>query len=124
MTVTDMVANARQAHAAVEHWTQAQADDLVAAVGWASYQEGHAEACARLACDETGMGNYEHKLLKHRKKTLGTLRDLHGVKSVGCIEEDPARGLLKFAKPVGVVGALTPVTNPSSTLCCNALAIL
>lgn len=65
-----------------------------------------------------------HKLLKHQKKTLGTLRDLHGVKSVGRIQEDRSRGLRKYAKPVGVVAALTPVTNASSTLCCNGLSIL
>jgi sulfoacetaldehyde dehydrogenase len=122
--IRDTVAKARAAQAAVEEYTQAQTDALVAAVGWAVYRREHAEACARLACEETGMGVYEHKLLKHQKKTLGTLRDLHGAKSVGLIEEDPARGLLKFAKPVGVVGALTPVTNASSTLCCNGLSIL
>jgi len=119
-----MLERARRAQAAAASWSQAQVDEAVAAAGWAVYRQDHAEACARLACDETGMGIYEHKLLKHRKKTLGTLRDLAGVKTVGCIEEDPARGLLKFAKPVGVVGALTPVTNPSSTLCCNGLSIL
>jgi sulfoacetaldehyde dehydrogenase len=123
-TVHDMVARARGAQAVIGAWTQAQVDEMVAAVGWAVYQRAHAEACARLACDETGMGIYEHKLLKHQKKTLGTLRDLHGVKSVGLIEEDRSRGLLKFAKPVGVVGALTPVTNASSTICCNGLSIL
>jgi sulfoacetaldehyde dehydrogenase len=123
-SVNDLIARARVAQMAIDHYTQEQVDDMVAAVGWAVYQEGSAAACARLACDETGMGNYEHKLLKHRKKTLGTLRDLQGVKSVDLIEENPARGLLKFAKPVGVVGALTPVTNPSSTLCCNGLSIL
>ena len=88
---------------------------MVAAVGWDVYQREHAEACARLACDETGMGVYEDKVLKHRKKTLGTLRDLQVRRRVGLIEEDRSRGLLKFAKPVGVVGALTPVTNASST---------
>lgn len=122
--VEEAVARARAAQAAVEDWSQEQVDAMIAAVGWAVYRREHAEACARMACDETGMGVYEHKLLKHQKKTLGTLRDLHGVKSVGLIEEDRTRGLLKFAKPVGVVAALTPVTNASSTLCCNGLSIL
>lgn len=123
-SVQEMVKKARIAQAAIEHWTQQQVDEMVAAVGWAAYRREHAEACARLACEETGMGVFEHKLLKHQKKTLGTLRDLQGVKTVGCIEEDRTRGLLKFAKPVGVVAALTPVTNASSTLCCNGLPIL
>jgi sulfoacetaldehyde dehydrogenase len=123
-SVQSLVARARAAQAAVESWTQAQVDEMVAAVGWAVYRREHAEACARLACDETGMGIYEDKVLKHRKKTLGTLRDLQDAKTVGPIEEDRSRGLLKFAKPVGVVGALTPVTNASSTICCNGLPIL
>jgi hypothetical protein len=98
-TVHDIVARARTAQAAVGDWTQAQVDEIVAAVGWNVYQREHAEACARLACDETGMGIYEDKVLKHRKKTLGTLRDLQDAKTVGLIEEDRSRGLLKFAKP-------------------------
>ena len=104
----EMVAGARNAQAAVEDWTQEQVNEMVTAVGWAVYRRDHAEVCARSAVEETAMGIYEHKLLKHQKKTLGTLRDLHGVRSVGIIEEDEARGLIKFAKPVGVVGALTP----------------
>ncbi|MHB0967659.1 MAG: aldehyde dehydrogenase family protein, partial [Bellilinea sp.] len=73
---------------------------------------------------ETGMGVYADKVLKHQKKTLGTLRDLHGLKTTGVIEEDPARGLLKLAKPAGVIGVLSPVTNASSTLAVNGLPIL
>ena len=119
-----IVDRARKAQAVVAEWSQDQIDRVVAAVGWAVYQEQNAIACAKLAAEETGMGNYDHKLGKHRKKTLGTLRDLHGVKSCDLIEVDSARGLMKFAKPVGVIGALTPVTNPSSTLCCNGLSIL
>jgi sulfoacetaldehyde dehydrogenase len=120
----EMVARARAAQAVVEFWTQEQVDEMIAAVGWEIYQREHAEICARKAIEETKMGIYEHKLLKHMKKTLGTLRDLHGLKTVGVIEEDKEKGLLKFAKPVGVVGALTPVTNASSTICCNGLSIL
>jgi sulfoacetaldehyde dehydrogenase len=122
--LSELIARARAAQAVVEFWSQEQIDDLVAAVGWELYQKEHAEACAALAIEETKMGRYDHKLSKHMKKTLGTLRDLHGVKTVGIIEDNPAKGLIKIAKPVGVVAALTPVTNASSTICCNALHIL
>ena len=122
--LVDLLERARAAQAAVEFWDQEQVDQMVAAVGWQVYRRDHAEACARSAVDETRMGVYEHKVLKHQKKTLGTLRDLHGVKTAGIIEEDVRRGLLKLAKPVGIVAALTPVTNASSTLCCNGLPIL
>jgi len=119
-----MMERARAAQAVVEFWDQEQVDEMVAAAGWAVFQRPHAEACARSAVEETKMGVYEHKVLKHQKKTLGTLRDLQGVKTVGVIEENKEKGLLKIAKPVGVIGALTPVTNASSTICCNGLPIL
>jgi len=122
--IDEMVAKARAAQEQVEFWPQDRVDEMVAAVGWQLYQREHAEACARLAVDETGMGVYADKVLKHQKKTLGTLRDLHGLQTTGVIEEDPARGLIKIAKPVGVIGVLTPVTNASSTLAVNGLPIL
>lgn len=122
--ISAFVARARQAQKQVEFWSQARVDRMVAAVGWSLYRPSQAERCARLAVQETGMGVFEDKLFKHRRKTLGTLRDLQGVRTVGVLEEDAARGLIKLAKPVGVVGAITPVTNPSSTPACNALAIL
>ena len=122
--IHELVARARQAQAVIADWAQDKVDAMVAAAGWALYKEAHAVACAELACKETGMGVRADKLFKHRKKTLGTLRDLQGVKTVGVIEEDKARGLIKVAKPVGVVAAITPVTNPTSTVAANGLAIL
>ncbi len=122
--ILELVQKARAAQEQIEFWPQERVDEMVAAVGWQLYQLPHAEACARSAITETGMGVYEDKLLKHQKKTLGTLRDLHGLRTVGIIEEDPARGLVKIAKPVGVIGALTPVTNATSTIAVNGLPIL
>jgi sulfoacetaldehyde dehydrogenase len=122
--IRELVARARTAQEQIEFWPQEKVDEMVAAVGWEVYQRPHAEACARLAVDETGMGVYEDKVAKHQKKTLGTLRDLHGLKTCGVIEDDREKGLLKIAKPVGVIGALTPVTNASSTITCNGLPML
>ncbi len=122
--IAELVRKARIAQEQIEFWPQERVDEMVAAVGWQLYQRPHAEACAELAVRETGMGVYADKVLKHQKKTLGTLRDLHGLKTTGVIEEDPARGLLKLAKPAGVIGVLSPVTNASSTLAVNGLPIL
>ena len=58
------------------------------------------------------IGNAPDKVVKNQRKTFGTLRDLMRVKSVGVIEERPELGLVKYAKPVGVVGAVTPSTKP------------
>jgi sulfoacetaldehyde dehydrogenase len=122
--IKNLVDRARAAQEKIEFWPQERVDEMVAAVGWEVYQLEHAKACARLAADETEMGVYEDKLGKHQKKTLGTLRDLCGLKTVGIIEENKEKGLIKIAKPIGVIGALTPVTNATSTIACNGLPIL
>lgn len=122
--IRKLIARARAAQKVIEFWSQEKVDEMVAAVGWQLYQQSHAEACAKLAIEETGMGVYDHKVLKHRKKTLGVLRDLHGLQTVGVIERNESKGLVKIAKPVGVIGALTPVTNASSTLAVNGLPML
>lgn len=120
----EMLERAHAAQKVVEFWPQEKVDEMVLAVGWECYKRETAEACARMAVDETGLGVYEDKLIKHQKKTLGVVRDLQGVKTVGVIEEDKKLGLLKIAKPVGVIGAITPMTNSSSTMPCNGLPIL
>jgi len=122
ISIDELIQRARKAQQEVEYWPQEKVDLMVAAAGWETYK--NAEKIARLAVDETGMGVYEHKVLKHQKKTLGTLRDMQGVKTVGVIEEDPAKGLIKIAKPVGVIGALTPVTNCEATLPSKGLPAL
>ncbi len=123
-SIQELINRGEAARKEIEYWSQERVDRMVAAVGWELYKEENAVACAELAIKETKMGVYKDKLLKHRKKTLGTLRDLHGVKTVGVIETDESKGLIKIAKPVGVVATVTPVTNPSSTPACNGLSIL
>ena len=56
----------------------------------------------------TGIGEVESKVVKNQRKTFGTLRDLLRVKSTGIIEHIPDKGIVKYAKPVGVVGARAP----------------
>lgn len=122
--IRKLIEKARVAQEIIADWPQEKVDVMVAAVGWELYKEENAVACTKLAAKETQMGVYEDKLLKHKKKTLGTLRDLDGLKTVGVVEVDEAKGLIKIAKPVGVIAAVTPVTNPTSTPAGNGLAIL
>ncbi len=70
---------------------------------------------AELAVADTGVGNVEDKVRKNHRKTFGLLRDLKGARSVGVIAEDPATGIVEIARPVGVVCAITPSTNPGAT---------
>jgi sulfoacetaldehyde dehydrogenase len=72
-------------------------------------------ALAELAVRDTGLGNVADKIAKNHRKTLGLLRDLQGVRTVGVIAEYPERGVTEIARPVGVVAAITPSTNPGAT---------
>jgi sulfoacetaldehyde dehydrogenase len=116
---TDVIdALVRRARAALAHFAtadQALVDDAVRALAWALYRPEHAQELAERAVADTGLGNVADKVVKNQRKTFGTLRDLLRVRSVGVIEEDAARGIVKYAKPVGVVGAITPSTNPAAT---------
>lgn len=115
--IDGLAARARAAQAAIADYTQAQTNTLVTAVAWACYRTDRASALAQLAIEDTGLGRYEDKVIKNRRKTFGTLRDLldPGAVSVGVIDEDPATGIQRIAKPVGIVAALCPSTNPSAT---------
>jgi sulfoacetaldehyde dehydrogenase len=106
------------ARAAQESFAQAdqeRTDEAVRALAWSLYDPDHARELAELAVEDTGLGNVPDKIIKKQRKTFGTLRDLLRAKSVGEIERDEARGLVKIAKPLGVVGAVTPSTNPGAT---------
>jgi sulfoacetaldehyde dehydrogenase len=94
---------------------QSRIDEAVTALAWSIYKPENARSLAEIAVAVTGIGDIESKILKNQRKTFGTLRDLLRVKSTGVIEENPEKGLIKYAKPVGVVGAITPSTNPSAT---------
>jgi sulfoacetaldehyde dehydrogenase len=113
--VAALVARARAAQRVAEGYDQARADELVAAAGWAIMEPGRNRELAELAVLDTGIGNVEDKVRKNHRKTLGLLRDLQGAKSVGVIAEDAAKGLVEIARPVGVVCAVTPSTNPAAT---------
>lgn len=113
--IAALVARARAAQRAFADATQEQVDDAVAALAWSIYEPGRARALAELAVADTGLGNVADKITKNQRKTFGTLRDLMRVRTVGVIEEDIAKGIVKIAKPLGVVGAVTPSTNPAAT---------
>jgi sulfoacetaldehyde dehydrogenase len=113
--VAAVVARARAAARAVENYTQEQVDELVTAVAWAVVRKDRAEALARLAVDEGGFGNYQDKVTKIGKRVTGVLADMTGMRTVGVVEELPSAGLVKIAKPVGVVAALIPTTGPDAT---------
>ena len=113
--VAGLMARARAAMATLEDTGQDQVDAAVRAIAWSLYKPENARALAELAVKDTGLGNAADKTAKNQRKTFGTLRDLMRVRTVGVIAEDAARGLALYAKPVGVVAASTPTTNPAAT---------
>ena len=122
--IAALIARSRAAQAKIAHYTQAQVDDLIRAMVWAVAKPEVAEMIARHTVEETQLGNYEGKYLKIFRKTRATLFDIIDDKSVGVIEEDLARNLIKIAKPVGVIGALSPSTNPEATPVIKAIAAI
>lgn len=113
--IAELVARARAAQRTYETWSQEQVDMAVTAAGWAIIEPARNRELAELAVADTGVGNVADKIRKNHRKTLGLLRDLKGTPSVGVISEDAATGIVEIARPVGVVCAVTPSTNPGAT---------
>jgi sulfoacetaldehyde dehydrogenase len=122
--VSSYVKRAKAAQQQIQFYSQEQIDEVCVAIGWEVYNDQNIEILAKLAVEETKMGNVGDKITKHKNKVLGVLKDVQHAKSVGCIEVDEEKKIRKYAKPVGVVGALTPVTNPTATPASNGITIL
>ena len=124
--VKTMMEKARKARLEIENYTQEQIDDVCRAIGWEVFCDENITTLANMAVEETGMGIVEDKIAKHRNKVLGVLCDVldPAAKTVGLVEVDREKGIYKYAKPVGTVVALTPVTNPTATPSNAAISIL
>jgi len=109
----------RVALKAIEGYSQEQVDALCRAMGKVIFD--NAELLAKEAVEETGLGVYEHKILKNQNIPMLIYTFQKGQKSVGEIKRDPAKGLIYFAKPKGIVAAVVPITNPVVTPCGNAM---
>ena len=120
--IQDLVARARAAQAVYERMSQEEVDVIVKGV--AKYVFDNAEPLARMAVDESGIGLYEDKILKNKGKSRTIWNNLKDKKSRGVIGEDSDSNLVLVAKPMGVVGAVTPVTNPIVTPMCNGMFAL
>jgi sulfoacetaldehyde dehydrogenase len=113
--VTALLARARAAQTRYERYNQAEVDEVVTAAGWAIVKPENNRRLAEQAVQDTGLGNVPDKIAKNERKTMGLLRDLKGARSVGVIAEYPEIGIVEIARPVGVVAAITPSTNPGAT---------
>lgn len=113
--ITALIERARAAQEKFALMGQEARDDAVAAVAWAIMEPERNQQLAELAVEATGLGNVPDKVTKNYRKTLGLLRDLQGVKTSGVINHNQSTGIVEIARPVGVVAAITPSTNPAAT---------
>ncbi|MDR3225326.1 MAG: aldehyde dehydrogenase family protein [Clostridiales Family XIII bacterium] len=120
--VKELIGNARKAQQLFETWPQEDVDKAVRAIGKAVYD--NAVPLAELAVRETKMGNVEDKIKKNMGKPKVTWQKLKGKKSRGVIRYIEEEGIVEVAKPIGVIGAITPVTNPVMTPIHNAMIAL
>ena len=111
----DLLGRARAAMAAISDYDQATVDRLCRAVAWATANEQTFGRLTRMSVEESGMGSADG-VPARRWKILGILRDALRTKSVGVSEEIPDKGIVKYAKPAGVIAGLLPVTNPLVTM--------
>ena len=110
----DMLERARRAQAQIVDWDQARLNRLSQAIAWYAGNEETFTRLAQQGVEESGIGDREGRPAK-RFKIHMVLRDVLRTPSTGIVEEDRERGLVKYAKPVGVIASLIPMTNPAMT---------
>lgn len=120
--VQGLVEASRKAQQYFATFDQDHVDRVVRAAGKSVYD--NAESLARLAVEETGMGRYEDKVQKNKGKSKITWYKLKGQKSRGILRRINASGIVEVAHPMGVIGAITPTTNPTMTPMHNAMVAL
>jgi len=120
--IRSLVERSRVAQKEFEKFDQQQVDAVVKAIARVVYE--NAADLARMAVDETRMGVFEDKIKKNLGKSKVIWNHMKNKPSVGVIRRDAETGVVEVAKPMGVIGAVTPCTNPIVTPMCNAMFAL
>lgn len=113
---------AQKAQHILADFSQEQLDAIVEAVAQAFSKES--AMLASLAVKETGFGNAEDKIIKNRFASEQVAEAIRGMKTVGILREVPGKNLWEIGVPVGVIAAIVPSTNPTSTVCYKAMIAL
>ena len=122
MELKEMISRAKVAIEAIEGYSQEQIDNVVKTMAKVIFE--NAEVLSKEAVEETKFGDVEGKIRKHKAIMLGHWGYLKDKKSVGAIEYDPENDVTIYAKPMGVIGCIMPVTGPTVTLAGNALCVV
>ena len=109
----ELAARAAAAQKKFATFSQAQVDAVVEAC--ANAAGDNSELLARTAVEETGFGNVPDKNVKNTLAAVHVPRAIRGMRTVGILREDREKGIVEVASPVGVVAAIIPSTNPTST---------
>ena len=120
--IEEFVLRARAAQRQIECIGQTEVDDICARLARAGTTDAFARKIAEFAVEESQMGEVNSKFAKMKVKVQGVYAQLKDAKTVGIIERDYQKGLVKIAKPAGVIGALIPVTNCEATPFCKAIS--
>jgi len=116
-------ARADAAQREFEKWSQEDIDRAIRAIAWSVANTKTFKMLVKMSIEESGLGDPVSRENK-RFKIRGVLRDALREKSVGVIEEIPEKGIVKYAKPVGIIACIIPATNPDLTPAGNAIYAL
>lgn len=119
--VEELIKRARSAQKVIEFASQEEVDKICSYIACSATRDSFVRELSDLAVKESKMGKADSKYAKIMTKVKGVYRDTIGQKTVGIIEENYEKGLVKFAKPIGVIGGLIPCTNPEATPFCKAI---
>lgn len=118
----NLIAKAKTALEEYSNFSQEQVDRITKAIAEAGAT--NAERLAKMAVEETGFGIWQDKVLKNLLGSTMTYEYIKDMKTIGILREDTTRGLMEVAVPMGIVVALIPSTNPTSTAMYKALISL
>src|SRR5690625_432985 len=118
----DSVQKAKEAQEEFMQFSQWKIDSIVEAVAKAAYNKS--EELAKLAVEETGMGVVEHKVMKNNVGSMDVYNSIKNEKTIGVINEDTTNKVKEIAYPFGVIAAIIPTTNPTSTAMYKTLIAL
>ncbi|MDO4785962.1 MAG: aldehyde dehydrogenase family protein [Fretibacterium sp.] len=119
----ELVARARRVQSVIEGYSQERVDRMCRAVAWAAGNPEDFQRLCWMGVDESGAGDRNGRYGK-RHKILGVLRDALRQRSVGIVEMNPEKGLVRYAKPAGLIASLIPMTNPELTPIVTAIYAL
>ncbi len=120
--IADILFNAKTSAAIFSQFTQNQVDNIVESVYKAAFD--NRVRLAKMAVEETGIGLWEHKVMKNVVASQLVYEDIKDMKTVGIISDNKHTGIIEIAQPIGPIFAIIPVTNPTSTIIYKILIAL